>query len=465
MIFTRQNTFDISNILFKPVTLKYEKSFYHNKNIYYMSIIDNYIYCKQCISEKPYDEFTIRINIENPLLPIFDKNFYKDFYVASHNMYCFKDNSDNIKAIGGQALGINSKEYFNDIGFKSYFDLNPFINSHPYGITMNGCDKIHDPNIICPYYGNGLHLFELKDDNFICVNKNLPIISGIHLGRNDGHYGYTDNTNIINSRNGLTVYDSLGSIIFNEEKQLYFLYHRANIGTGRRAIQYSTSKDLIKWSGYNLVKFGEDYNYFNSNMYNSNFFKLGNVYLAILPYIRKLSNDYYSFENIQYNNLYYSYDCINYNLLGSILVNQNITELEQYEFASNFPYLYNNIMYHYVRNTSNKNIDIYSSKKNRFCYITNDNYNECEFKMHITNFNKKHIILNLEVHNNGYILIQLNDITNKAIINFTYDCFDKIINSDLIEKEISWNNNNIVLLTEFIICFKLFNAKLYTINI
>ena len=85
--------------------------------------------------------------------------------------------------------------------------------------------------------------------------------------------------------------------------------------------------------------------------------------------------------------------------------------------------------------------------------------------MHITNFNKKHIVLNLQVHNNGYILIQLNDITNKAIINFTYDCFDKIINSDLIEKEISWNNNNIIPLAEFIICFKLFNAKLYTINI
>ena len=104
----------------------------------------------------------------------------------------------------------------------------------------------------------------------------------------NGHYGYTDNKYIENCRNGLTVYDSLGSIIYNDEKELYFLYHRANIGTGRRTIQYSTSPDLINWSEYNLVNFGDNYNYFNSNIYISNFFKLGDCYMAILPYVKRI---------------------------------------------------------------------------------------------------------------------------------------------------------------------------------
>ena len=39
-----------------------------------------------------------------------------------------------------------------------------------------------------------------------------------------------NNINIHNSRNGLTVYDSLGSIIYNEDKDLYFLYHAKKIG-------------------------------------------------------------------------------------------------------------------------------------------------------------------------------------------------------------------------------------------
>jgi hypothetical protein len=75
---------------------------------------------------------------------------------------------------------------------------------------MEGCDTIYNNNIPCPYYANGLHLFTLNNNVFECYNAKLPIISGVNPGRYDGHYGTTNNNDISLSRNGLTVFDSLG---------------------------------------------------------------------------------------------------------------------------------------------------------------------------------------------------------------------------------------------------------------
>jgi len=472
MIFTNDKIFNSINTIICPIEFTLEKSINLDKNITYMSIVDNYIYCRIWNNEyksQHYEDLTCRINIINPLDIQFDNNFKIKKAVASHNMYFFKDKNNIVKAIGGQHIGIDSMEKFkNNPHFNDYHNLNPFINGSDYNITMAGCEKIYDSKIPCPYYANGLHLFELKEvfkDKLICLNNDLPIISGIQPGRYDGHYGYTDNQNIENCRNGLTVYDSLGSIIYNHEKELYFLYHRANIGTGRRTIQYSTSPDLINWSEYNLVNFGENYNYFNSNIYISNFFKLGDCYMAILPYIRRLTNDYDSKDNKQYNLLFYSYDCIHYHIIGPILINNDITSLEEVCMATNKPYIHNNKMYFYFVNTENKSMNIYSTPLDRLCFITNKTDIECIFQLKLRKFNQGSIVLNLEVSEIGYILIQLCDKDNKIIPGYEFDYFDKISGVNSLNYLVSWNNNSIIPYYDIIISFKLYNAKLYTINI
>ena len=471
MIFTNDKIFNSINTIICPIELHLEKKIKLEKNIIYMSIVDNYIYCRilnNVYESQHYQDLTSRINIINPLEVQFDNYFKINKDVASHNMYFFKDKENNIKSIGGQHLGINSLDYFkNNIIYYNYHNSNLFIDSKNYGILMSGCHKIYNPSIPCPYYANGLHLFEFNkviEDKLTCLNNNLPIISGIHPGRYDGHYGYTDNKHIKNSRNGLTVYDSLGSIIYNDEKELYFLYHRANIGTGRRTIQYSTSPDLINWSEYNLVNFGENYNYFNSNIYISNFFKLGDCYMAILPYIRRLTNDYDSKDNKQYNLLFYSYDCIHYHIIGPILINNDITTLEEVCMATNKPYIHNNKMYFYFVNTENKSMNIYSSKLDRFCYISNKSDNECTFQIKLTKFNKNKLVINLQVSDMGYVLIQLHDKDNNILTGYEFDSFDKISIVDSLDYVVSWNNNSIISYDDIIISFKLYNARLYNIN-
>ena len=78
---------------------------------------------------------------------------------------------------------------------------------------MGGCDKLYDPIQISPYYANGLHLFEFNNNKLEVINNGLPIITGLNPGRYDGHYGHTNNRDLNSCRNGLTVYDSLGSIV------------------------------------------------------------------------------------------------------------------------------------------------------------------------------------------------------------------------------------------------------------
>jgi len=467
MIFTEHNICNNINTFILPVKLHIEKSIKFDKNLDYMSILDNFIYCKNLLTrdKTAYDDITTRINIMNPLEPLIDNNFEISKGVASHNMYFFKDKENNIKCIGGQHQGDSILSFFNTNSlYNNYHKKNIFINAREHSIQGHNIDKIYNPNIQCPYYANGLHLFEFSNNNLTCLNNDFPIITGIHPGRYDGHYGYTDNNNVSKCRNGLTVYDSLGSILYNDEKELYFLYHRANIGLGRRTIQYSTSKDLINWSEYNLVNFGKNYNYFNSNMYISNFFKFGDCYMAILPYVKRFDNHYNSIDNKQYINLYYSYDCIHYHLIGPVLINSDIVDIEQFTMATNKPYIHNNKMYFYIFDTITKCMNIYNLELNRFCYITNKTDSECTFQLKLTKFNKNKLVLNLEVNNNGYLLIQLSDKDNKIIPGYDFDSFDKISTVNSLDYVVSWKNNSILPLHELNVTFKLYNVKLYKIN-
>lgn len=466
MFFTIDILVDFSNIQIKPNSIVYNKYIEYNNPISYMSILDNYIFYKEVKSNNKYDEVIKRMFINDPLNPIIDNSFILNEAIANHNMYFFKDKYSNIKMLGGQHCGISTKELFDNDLYSNYHKKNIFIDSKKFYITMGGYHKIYNPLLACPYYANGLHLFEFDKNKFNklnCLNNYLPILSGIHPGRYDGHYGYTDNKNIKNSRNGLTVYDSIGSVVFNSDKNLYFLYHRSNIGTGRRTIQYTTSSDLISWSEYNLVNFDNNYNHFDSNIYYSNFFKIHNIYIAILPYVKRINNDYNSIDNKLYYNLYYSYDCINYFLIGPILVN-NIQKLEHFEMAVNKPLIKNNMMYFYERDNISKKLNIYLLKKYRFFYITNLNNKEASFKIKIEDCLNKCIFLNFTVEESGFFLIELSDINNNIIPGYSYEDFDKTYNNDEINFIPKWLNKILLPKNELFINFKIFNASFYNLE-
>ena len=138
--------------------------------------------------------------------------------------------------------------------------------------------------------------------------------------------------------------------------------------------------------------------------------------------------------------------------------------IEQFTMATNKPYIHNNKMYFYIFDTLNKCINIHSSKLDRFCYITNKTDSECTFQLKLTKFNKNKLVLNLEVNDNGYLLIQLSDKDNKILPGYDFDSFDKISTVNSLDYVVSWNNNSTLPYNELIISFKLYKAKLYTIN-
>lgn len=445
------------NNLVKVNTINYKN------NLGYLSIVNNFIYFKQI----DVNNTTKRFNISNPLEPIEDISFGKNYGIASHNMYFFNDKQGKVKAIGGQHYGIGNfqDDLKKNNNYANYHSKISFIDSRPYQISMGGCHAIYNHTEPCPYYANGLHLFAEVNDNLICLNNKLPIVSGVHPGRYDGHYGYTNNCTLESCRNGLTVYDSLGSIVYNKEKDLYFMYHRANIGTGRRSIQYTTSKNLLEWSEFNIVNFGPSHDYFGCNMYYSNFFNVPNtnIYLGIIPYIRRLTSDYGSFDTKEEYRLYYSYDCINYTYVGNIHENIDIKSLENFRFATNLPYYFNNNMYFYITNDTNMNMDIYKLVENRYFCITNTSDDESFFTLKLE-FNIEQIILNLVVRSNGYLYAELLDVNNIPIEEYSFNEFEKINNIDDINYILKWKNKIKIPSNSVFISFKFKNAEIYSIE-
>lgn len=469
IIITEEILIEENNTAIHSNVLNHEKTIKNMDKIYYMSLVDDNIYYKICLETKniPNNEITCKFNILDPLNPYQVLSFNNNYGLASHNMYFFKDKENKTKAIGGQHYGIIS--YNNDIknntNYSDYHAGITFIDSSKYQITYTGYNEIYNHNEICPYYANGLHLFDKIDDKLICLNNNLPIISGVHEGRYDGHYGYCNTIDLNYCRNGLTVYDSIGSVIYNKEKDLYFLYHRSNIGLGLRTIQYTTSKDLLIWDEFNLVNFGDEYDFFNSNIYYSNFFNIPNtnIYLAILPYNKKKSSDYYAIDSKEEYRLYYSFDCINYKYIGNIHENYDLKILEDYAFTTNLPYYFNDMMYFYIYDNINLNLNIYSLKKNRYLYINNKTDNESVFKIKLDNYLEE-IKLNINVKNNGYLILELLDINKQIINNYSFDEFNKISDIDSTNYIASWNNESKIPKNTFYISFKLYNAMIYSIE-
>lgn len=214
------------NITFKISEFRFENKIFINKNLNYGSLVKynnvNYIYYRDdTISNKnkPEHEITKRLIIKDVFDIVDDETFSLNLGIASHNFRLFNINN-NIYGVGGQALGSKNHNEFINTTNEKYAEYNRsgvFIGSSHYNINHSIGKYLFDPNIPCPYYANGLYLFEFNNDNITELNNKLPIISGVKNGRHDGAYGNSNGSN-----SGLSVFDSTTNILYNEKEKNIF---------------------------------------------------------------------------------------------------------------------------------------------------------------------------------------------------------------------------------------------------
>jgi len=459
-----------NNIIFLVNKLQLKKTIIINNVLNYPFIFNEkdktYLYYRTDSNKpKPEHEITKRYIINNFFDIIDDFDFNLSLGIANHNFRLF--NFNNIKyGIGGQSLLINNYNLFlntNNVSYKNFNNNVKFLENKYYGINHNFGNKFIDPVIYCPYYGNGLYLFEFQNDNYTELTK-YPIISGIKEGRHDGHYGFCDNKNLEKSKYGLSVFDSNTSILYNENNENYYLYQRANIGCGIRHIQYCSSKDLINWSDFKLLYLKPRDDIFNFNIYYNNFFKLDDIdlFIGILPVNKKINSKYSGVDSIENYELYYSEDCINWTSIGI---------LDTHEYYKNWiaigkPIIKDNDYFFYTYNDNNKSIDIFDIPKNRFGYFTNDNKNlKSNINLKLLFIKSNMININMTIIEGGYLKVQLKDKNKNIIEGYSFDDFIKIEGFiDEYDYILKWNNNLELLDKEVYIEIEGINFNLYSIN-
>ena len=233
-----------------------------------------------------YSESDDGITFTKPKFKFYKQNGKKNNIIlneicASHNFSPFYDiNTNTYKAVGGQHLfDIHFKKNHEEIYFhqkcksltKIYYDKTICWGLH------NKKGSYVDSSINHPCRCNGLYGYESTDGVKWKLIQDTPIITGFHPGHND-------------ILHGIATYDSLMSCLYNKQKDLYFLYSRANVGKQERYIQYTTSKDFINWEPMKLIKMDPKYRK-GDNYYISNFFQYpdSNIFMSILPYFNKLT--------------------------------------------------------------------------------------------------------------------------------------------------------------------------------
>jgi len=437
------NIIESDNIKISSVAPIVENKFYSGiKDLVYPSLVK--IDGNQFMYIRVYNEYKdkekkkeqhIRYKIENMTNFIKDDNYLLHLGKASHNLYMFNAEDKKVYGIGGQHCSPKFENYEEEVNKNTI--ILPGIFLYGYNEVFNH----YKPN---KYYANGLHLFEYNDNNLYVVNDKLPVISGIHPGRNDRHYGpYVEGTEGI----GLTVFDSITSIVFNHTINKYFLFQRANIGLGIRGIQYTTSNDLKNWSEFKLCNF----NNVNVNgFYSPNMFKLSNInsYICIIPY-NKLKNSNTSDENGSFL-IYFSKDLHNWYYIDKFcdhkLDETFITNPLEYEDKY---YIYKTDIHGYIY--------CYSLPKYRISYVESLR-SDLQSTMTINYEQEGSIYINCKVENLGYIKIIINykDKTTKVV--------DDIIGP--IDNTIQLTTNNIPIMLNNVECItiKFFKSNIYLIG-
>jgi len=478
----KQADFKYKNIKFSANLFKHEKNVIKNLDISaYPSVIqlpndDVHIYYRKgngCMNE----------SIKRIVSTNHGKTFTREKVELArrkafcHNFVMFIDENPGIND-NERVKGIGGKHCIYKI-YKNRPGKNPLIDGRKF--DENLCKYFIDherwtPDFVnifshlekCDNYANGLHCFIYKDNQLVDINKDLPIVSGLHPGRHEGFYGKLGIQKIKSLdqslNNGISIFDGAHNIIYDRKNSVYILYARANISQGNRYVQYAISKDCKTWSEFNLIKInGWESHIFVDNFYYSNFFQLDDgVFLAILPHTRR-TQDIKSWTFGGPNRGIYtagkyllmsSVDGIHWDVIGKVL-NYNY---EKSYLAIGKPILSEDKSKHYFYLNNNKNINLYSIPVNRFGNIQADGIGELEIPdAHITS---RELKLNCEIDAKGYvqIIFQYNDgtISHKKQVNIKGPC-DEINKKIGIPEEIKENKKY---------CIKLIfsNSKLYSLE-
>jgi hypothetical protein len=442
----------------------------HNKitikqDLYYSSIIkqndDYYIYFrKQVILDEPEHEVIERYKVHKDFTIEKDNNFCLKLAIASHNFRIISMN-DKVIGIGGQSLGLKRYRVFKLVNseFQKYdkvpvnvrmLTMSPEINSNGSIGSM-----VLSPKIFCPFFANGLYMFsftDIKTGKYEIMNNKLPVLTGIKEGRHDGYYGYTMGKN-----EGISVYDSPSSLLYNKKNKRYYIYQRANLRRRVRYVQYCYSTDLVNWSNFELMKVKPEHNLPLTNIYYTNLFEIQGVnnYIGIIPYN-------YARGKIEYFQLYYSNNCEDWNLVGII----DTHVYHKIWMTLGEPLIYENKYYFFCANHDTSTLDVYYIDKNRFSYCESVKKNELSnINFRLMRFRTGKIILNFETFVNGYIKVQLSDKGGRIIKGYSYNDFDIIksgVNS--FDYILSWNGVNNVSLKKLLVSIEGVNFKIYSIG-
>ncbi len=463
------------NIDFKVCELNYFKNLDINKNLEYPFIFNNnnknYLYNRVDINGPIIRDYIERYIINDIDDIKEDLKYSIKLYGATHNFRFFNFNN-KIYGIGGNLMKYEDYYIYDTLNQSNNFieynrrDCLKFFKNH--ATNKFKCNKaslnyyVSKPNIYCPFHGNGLYLFNFNniDNNDFIVSKKLPIINGFNEGRHDGFYEteYPEPfVNMEKSKNGISVFDSSTSVLYNKDDKKYYLYQRANMASGIRNVQYCTSYNLTDWSNFELLKLNPEKNYSTTNIYYNNMFSINGVnnYIGYLPY-NVVDEDNEILE------LYYSNDCILWNLIG--VIHTHI--YHKYWMVLGNPILKENKYYFYMSNYKNSSLEIYFIEKNRFSCVSTINKDEISYlSFKLMRFIDNCIKINFKTFENGYIKIQLKNKNDFVIDGYSFNDFNLICeNMNEFEYEVSWKDKSDIPKEDLHVEIEGMNFNIYSIN-
>lgn len=197
---------------------------------------------------------------------------------ASHNFHPFKDRHGNLLGIGGCDNWKYDKRFHNIQSIKDFYTV------YEDKFKVSGRDV----------------KFNLETHQKLLAGK--PILSHV-----DGLYLFTSETGVnwrqvsdgpivtVHDRGFINAMQLFGkgsefdghvNCIYDECKDIYYLYLRANISRGYRWIQYSTSKDLKTWDKFRLISL-DVHDRDKDNYYIPSFIKYKGRFIGLLPYFNE----------------------------------------------------------------------------------------------------------------------------------------------------------------------------------
>ena len=409
--------------------------------MYYRSSLNNrYISVNNCAktclavsNDGGYSFDKITNNVENNII----------FHGSglSHNFgVCYSKKDKKFYGVGG----LHTSKYI------------PGYNNHEKSpkILLNKRKKLIDPKFNCPMRMNGLYLYNSNDGFQWNSSNEYPILHGFSEGPKDFH--------------GYTKFDGLNSILYDQFRDLYFIYVRYNVYRGSRSIQFCMSRDLKSFSPFKSVilepEFVKDENFYIPNV---SIYPDTNLFVSFPPYYMEKNKSNGIF-------LLLSRDGYNWKRVNLLLTNEDVFKSRNYIHSVNgiinspdktkfFLYYH----YNYAGFYSNKPLQIwrYSIRRDGFTSFYSDN-GEFIFKMFDPTQTKCKIKLNYHTNKNGYIKVELQDIDRKTLKGYEIENCDKII-GDQLDYVVTWNNRSIIdnIPINLLVRIKLINARIYSVTL